>query len=97
MPQIRTTSSGWADVYALASAASVAEGGPAIPVGTPLLVQNQSSDRASFQIRSTAPDVTDNTGRWLASGVEAVVTSGAAGCYMRGGFNGVQAYVQVNA
>ena len=97
MPQIRTTSSGWADVYALASAASVAEGGPEIPVGTPLLVQNQSSDRASVQIRGTAPSVTDNTGRWLASGLEAEVTQGALGCYMRGGFNGIQAYVQVNA
>lgn len=55
MPQISTTGSGWADVYALADAASQAQGGPAIPVGTPLLVQNQSGDRARFQIRAAQP------------------------------------------
>lgn len=96
MPQISTSSSGWADVYALADAASQAQGGPAIPVGTPLLVQNQSGDRARFQIRAAQPSTGDNSGRWLETGVEAEVTTGAAGCFMRGGPNGIMAYVQVN-
>lgn len=84
MPQIKNTSTGWVDVYAAAG----------ITVGTALLVQNQSGDRALLQISATAPVLTDNTGRWLQSGVEAVVDAGATGLWMRCSPNGITAYVQ---
>lgn len=84
MPQIQTTTSAWANVYALSGVA----------VGAGLLIQNQSGNVALLQISATAPASTDNTGRWLQSGVEAVVDAGAAGLWMRCSPNGITAYVQ---
>lgn len=87
MPQIKTTTSAWADVYALSG----------IAPGTALLVQNQSGNVALLQTGATAPAPADNTGRWLQSGVEAVVDSGAAGLWIRCSPNGITAYVQGGA
>lgn len=84
MPQIKTTASAWADVYALSG----------ITPGTALLVQNQSGNLALLQLGATAPNVNDNTGRWLQSGAEAVIDAGAPGLWMRCSPNGITAYVQ---
>lgn len=84
MPQIKTTTSAWANVYALAG----------ITPGTALLVQNQSGNVAILQQSAAAPAIDDNTGRWLQSGVEAVVDAGATGLWMRCSPNGITAYVQ---
>lgn len=84
MPQIKTTTSAWADVYALSG----------IAPGTALLIQNQSGNVALLQTGATAPQATDNTGRWLQSGLEAVVDAGAAGLWIRCSPNGITAYVQ---
>jgi len=84
MPQIKTTTSTWANVYALSG----------ITPGTALLVQNQSGTLALLQISATAPDVNDNTGRWVQPGVEAVVDAGAPGLWMRCSPSGITAYVQ---
>ena len=87
MPQIKTTTSAWADVYALSG----------IAPGTALLIQNQSGNVAILQQGAAAPAATDNTGRWLQSGVEAVVDAGAAGLWIRCSPNGITAYVQGGA
>jgi len=87
MPQIKTTTSAWADVYALSG----------IAPGTALLIQNQSGNVAILQQGAVAPAATDNTGRWLQSGLEAVVDAGAAGLWIRCSPNGITAYVQGGA
>ena len=94
MPLITTNDSQWANVYALASAASVARGEGPIPVGTALYVQNQSSEIAYGQLVAAVPAQTDQSGRQSYPRAEDTIDAGAPGLFMRCSPGGLRLYVQ---
>lgn len=97
MPLITSSTAQWVNVRQMASDASVAEGGAAIPAGTRLLIQNQGQARAFVKESATAPVPEDNTGRWVEIGDEVENKNTALEPFMRCSPGGVRAFVQVKS
>lgn len=82
---INNIGTGWQDLYALTG----------LPVGTGMLVQNQSSGMLLVRRTSTRPPPNDQGGRRTRGDAEFQVDPGVPGCWIRGNL-GLRLYIQAD-